>query len=113
MTDADTLLLAYFRQEYQIQPYQARALLALYSARRALSTAEWSIAAGVPIPSLKPGIFGLRRALGHEWIGPDATTCMAGKDRQIKYRLTAEGRAGIEHALKAALNGLAKRCNLG
>jgi hypothetical protein len=113
MCDADTLLLAYFRAEYQIAPYQAKALLALYNARRALSTVELSSVSGVPIASLKPALWALRRALGDEWLTPSALTCMAGRDRQIVYLVTPTGRAGIDTALNAALDGLLVRREMG
>ncbi len=117
MTDADTLIIAFFRQEFQIAPYQARILLGLYNASGSVTLADLADRMDMSVLNLGPGLFELRSALGDEYISPNRREAVRRRGHRREdcafYRLTTHGREEINRMLRLAITDLSQRLGLG
>lgn len=109
MTDADTLALAYFRQEFRIQPQSARLLWALWSARGRLSVSDLVVRTDMSVGCLKVAMHKLRAVLDGDAIDPPPRTASAGHKREISFMLAPHAREEIARMMVSATQGLMSR----
>lgn len=96
MTDAETLAVAYFRQEYQIEPAEAKLLFLLWNNQRPLVIATAASTFGLAEISIRVYVSRLRKVLS-----PGAIVSSPGA-----YRLGPQERAEIDRMLFNAASDL-------
>lgn len=106
MTDADTLALAYFRQEYQIEPQPARLLWALWTADSRLTMDDLAQRAEMTRHCVKVALCKLRPVTDIE---PTADRARSGRWHLMAFRLTPHAKAEISRLMVSATQGLIAR----